>query len=179
MLSLSSHNRARASEFIFAIKKSGQTLRASQICTKFKLMWLSEFSASMLLVGGLYICTELGLRCGVWDLSLQDADSGCGRGSGTSRPQESAHRGSLAGDVGSVLAARDLVAPWHGSVAGHVDSVLAARDLVTPWHGSLAGHVDSVLAARDLVAPWHGSLAGDVDSVLTACDLVTPWHVGS
>ena len=49
MLSLSSHNRARASEFIFAIKKSGQTLRASQICTKFKLMWLSEFSANSIL----------------------------------------------------------------------------------------------------------------------------------
>ena len=85
----------------------------------------------------------------------QDADSGCGRGSGTSRPQESAHRGSLAGGVDSVLAARDLVAPWHGSLAGGVGSVLTACDLVAPWHGSLAGDVGSVLTARDLVAPWH------------------------
>lgn len=46
MLSLSSRGRARASELIFVTKESGQTLRASQICTDFKLMWLSELSAN-------------------------------------------------------------------------------------------------------------------------------------
>ena len=113
MLSLSSHNRARVSEFIFVIKVWLDTQSFSdwhKIQADVVVWTLSQQHAGGTLVGGLHLCAELDLRCGMWGLSLQDADSGCVRGSGMNRLQEWVHRGPLAGGADSVFAARDLFA---------------------------------------------------------------------